>query len=283
MMEVRVRGDGPAGAGGTQGDVLARISPDATVAELKRAVAARAGVAPAQQRLVYSGKVLDDDASLKAYSIRDGHAVLMSSACLNLAAVPADVQSGAGSGASVYEVGRGGDDDNDEETDMLEEDIDEMWGEVESVEEFEAFVRELRWHYGVAGRSTNNTNSMAGGRPTSAAAAAAAVASGASGLSRAQRAELRRGNDDFLVSALQQRDRAAARSDNAEFSSDDDGECIELVVGFALGFGIGIVAALCLLERSGLASVRFKAGVFMGMSFYIVMLFVRFLSTLVAW
>ena len=76
MMEVRVRSDGV--GGGTQGDVLTRISPKATVAELKVAVADRAGVEPAQQRLVFSGKVLDDDASLEAYSIRDGHAVLMS-------------------------------------------------------------------------------------------------------------------------------------------------------------------------------------------------------------
>lgn len=48
----------------------------------------------------------------------------------------------------------------------------------------------------------------------------------------------------------------------------NDGDCFELLIGFVLGFAIGILAALCLMERSGLASVRFKAGVFMGMTWY---------------
>ena len=60
-----------------------------------------------------------------------------------------------------------------------------------------------------------------------------------------------------------------------------DGDCFELLVGFVLGFVLGLIAALCLVDRSGIAGVRFKAGVFLGMSCYLLLLFGRFVTGLV--
>ena len=70
--------------------------------------------------------------------------------------------------------------------------------------------------------------------------------------------------DESLLGAA---DAAAARGGfHHEAIIENDGDCLELLIGFVVGFAIGILDALCLLERNGLASVRFKAGIFLGMT-----------------
>ena len=290
MMEVRVRSDGV--GGGTQGDVLTRISPKATVAELKVAVADRAGVEPAQQRLVFSGKVLDDDASLEAYSIRDGHAVLMSKKV-----APVAVALPVLSSRNRYEHDDDDEDDDDEDEEVGEELLSESeaWGNVEGVEELEVFVRELRRHYGrnvavaaaaataaragrasTTGRRTGNTGNSTNTNAGSMRGVAPVVHRHPSDFVSGR-------HDELLLSALHQQF-DAEHADDVDVTPNDDGECIEVVVGFAVGFAFGIIAALCLIpERSGFASMRFKAGIFMGLCFYMVMLALRFISRLVAW
>lgn len=53
------------------------IAADATVAELKEAVAQATGCEASRQRLIFSGKVLKDPETLSFYSIKDGCAVHM--------------------------------------------------------------------------------------------------------------------------------------------------------------------------------------------------------------
>lgn len=51
------------------------VDADSTVAQFKTAIAETSQIAPENQRLIYSGKILKDDQTLESYKILDGHAV----------------------------------------------------------------------------------------------------------------------------------------------------------------------------------------------------------------
>ena len=51
------------------------IEPSQTILELKEAIAVVSSIPAANQRLIYSGKILKDDQTVESYKIQDGHAV----------------------------------------------------------------------------------------------------------------------------------------------------------------------------------------------------------------
>ena len=53
------------------------VAADATIAQLKEAIAQVADVAPDQQRLIYAGRVLKDVNSLETYELGEGHTIHM--------------------------------------------------------------------------------------------------------------------------------------------------------------------------------------------------------------
>lgn len=223
-------------------DVLVTVDSDATVRALKLRVEEMTGVAVGEQRLIYQGKILDDAQELAAYSINAGHTVLFSRR--KAANQPSGPTRTADEG-----VGTRGDGE-------------EVWMTPDmQVREFEAFMRELQQQVGRR-RSTDATpNRSLGGTADDAdelllnalfqAASTNAPHGGQQGDGL-----LRMHDDDGI----------ARGSFHHEAIIENDGDCLELLIGFVIGFAIGILAALCLLERNGFASVRFKAGLFLGMT-----------------
>lgn len=51
------------------------IDPSSTIAQFKSAIAAQSEIAPENQRLIYSGKILKDDQTVESYKILDDHSV----------------------------------------------------------------------------------------------------------------------------------------------------------------------------------------------------------------
>ena len=51
------------------------IDPSQTILELKEAIAVVSSIPAANQRLIYSGKILKDDQTVESYKIQDGHAI----------------------------------------------------------------------------------------------------------------------------------------------------------------------------------------------------------------
>ncbi|CAI4035743.1 hypothetical protein SMKI_13G3950 [Saccharomyces mikatae IFO 1815] len=51
------------------------VAPESTVSQFKEAISKANGVPVANQRLIYSGKILKDDQTVESYHIQDGHSV----------------------------------------------------------------------------------------------------------------------------------------------------------------------------------------------------------------
>ncbi|KAJ1055686.1 hypothetical protein FZC28_6526g645 [Saccharomyces cerevisiae] len=51
------------------------VAPESTVLQFKEAINKANGIPVANQRLIYSGKILKDDQTVESYHIQDGHSV----------------------------------------------------------------------------------------------------------------------------------------------------------------------------------------------------------------
>ncbi|EJS44135.1 dsk2p [Saccharomyces arboricola H-6] len=85
------------------------VAPESTVQQFKEAISEANGIPVANQRLIYSGKILKDDQTVESYHIQDGHSVHLvksqpkpqAGAAAGASNATATANAGAGAGAAA--------------------------------------------------------------------------------------------------------------------------------------------------------------------------------------